>query len=264
MKAAAPSASTFRWHKRVLRPDEAVRYIDAAGFCMLFPVKNIPLPSLYYAITRRNPNLDFKWDRYSEMLWKWKGSLPKRKRAFYAKYFRGRGTFISLQELPNFLATHQTAVDPGDHEKMYSSGRITEDARTIWQALATHGPLATLELRNACKMDSKAGNVRFKRSIAELQCLLIVVHFGTEQETAAWASGKFELTCRAFPKETDAARDIAPESARRALASKFMELCPDSEPEHVARLFGWTKAEAIAALVPPDDSPKKKKAATGV
>ncbi len=215
---------------------------------MLFPVKNVPLPSLYYAVTRRKPHIEFKWDRYSEMLWKWKSSIPKRKRAFYGKYFRGRGTFISLKQLPYFLATQETAIEPDDYGKFYSAGRITENARAIWEALATHGPLATLELRNVAKMDSKAGNIRFKRAMAELQCMLIVVHFGTEQETAAWASGKFELVCRAFPKKTAAARAIAPEAARRELAAKFLALCPCSPPKDIARLFGWTKAETMAAL----------------
>jgi len=215
---------------------------------MLFPVKNIPLPSLYCAVTRRNPHIEFKWDRYSEMLWKWKSSIPKRKRAFYGKYFRGRGTFISLKQLPYFLATQETAIERDDNGKFYSAGRITENARAIWEALARHGPLATLELRNVAKMDSKAGNIRFKRAMAELQCMLIVVHFGTEQETAAWASGKFELVCRAFPKETAAARAIAPEAARRELAAKFLALCPASPPKDVARLFGWTKPETMAAL----------------
>jgi hypothetical protein len=237
-----------RRQKRVLTPGGAVHFIDAAGFCMLYPVKNIPLPSLYYAVTRRNPHLEFKWDRYSEMIWKWKNSIPQRKRAFYGKYFRGRGTFISLKQLPNFLAMQETAIEPGDCDRFYSAGRITDNARAIWEALASHGPLATLELRNVAKMDSKAGNVRFKRAMAQLQCMLIVVHFGTEQETAAWASGKFELVCRAFPKETAAAHGITPETARRALAEKFLALCPKSSPKDVARLFGWTKAETMAAL----------------
>lgn len=247
-KKPAGPPSPFRWRKRVLTPGEAVRFIDAAGFCMLFPVRNVLLPSLYYAVTRRNPHIDFKWDRYSEMIWKWKNCIPQRKRAFYGKYFRGRGTFISLNQLPYFLAMRQTAIEPDDYTKFYSSGRITENARIIWEALAAHGPLATLELRNVAKMDSKAGNVRFKRAMAELQCMLIVVHFGTEQETAAWASGKFELVCRAFPKETAAAQGITPEAARRALAAKFLALCPESPPGNVAHLFGWTKAETRAAL----------------
>lgn len=220
---------------------------------MLFPVKNVPLTSLYYAVTRRNPESDFVWDRNMEMLWKWKDILPQRKGTYYAKYFHGRGTFVSLEQLPNFLAMREAAVEPRDHERFYAEGRIREDARAIWEALATHGPLATLELRNVCKMDSKAGNVRFKRAIADLQCLLVVVHFGTEQETAAWASARYELTCRAFPKETAAARSIAPEEARRMLAAKFAACYPSAVPGQVARLFSWTKAQAVAAMVDAGD-----------
>jgi hypothetical protein len=238
----------IRWPRRVLTSAEAVKYIDALGYCMLFPVTNVPLPSLYYAVTRRNPHADFVWDKYFEMLWRWKDELPRRRRAFYAKYFRTRGTFISLKFLPHFLAMRDTAVEPGDHERFYAVGRIREDARTIWAALAEHGPMATLELRHACKMDTKAGNVRFKRAILDLQCLLVAVHFGAEQETAAWASGRYELTCRAFPKETAAARRISPEAARARLATKFLEWHTGAPPAQLARLFGWPKADAIAAI----------------
>lgn len=238
----------IRWPRRVLTAAEAVKYIDATGYCMLYPVANVPLPSLYYAVTRRNPHEDFVWDKYSVMLWRWKDELPGRRRAFYAKYFRTRGTFISLKFLPHFLAMREAAVEPSDHERFYAEGRIREDARVLWEALAVDGPLATLELRHACKMDTKAGNTRFKRAILDLQCLLVAVHFGAEQETAAWASGRYELTCRAFPKETAAARRISPEEARAKLATKFLEWHTGALPTHMARLFGWPKADAIATF----------------
>jgi hypothetical protein len=238
----------IRWPQRVLTKAEAVKYIDALGYCMLFPVANVSLPSLYYAVTRRNPHVDFVWGKYSEMLWRWKDELPRRRRAFYAKYFHTRGTFISLKFLPHFLAMRDTAVEPSDHERFYAEGRIREDARAIWQALAEHGPMATLELRHACKMDTKAGNIRFKLAIVELQCLLVAVHFGAEQETAAWASGRYELTCRAFPKETAAARRVSQEAARARLATKYLEWHTGAPPAQLARLFGWPKADAIAAI----------------
>jgi len=238
----------IRWPRRVLTPAEAVKYIDATGYCMLYPVGNVPLPSLYYAVTRRNPHVDFVWDKYSVMLWRWKDELPRRRRAFYGKYFRGRGTLISVKMLPHFLAVRDSAVSPGDYERFYADGRIREDACIIWKALAEHGPLATLELRHACKMDTKTGNKRFKRAILDLQCLLVCVHFGAEQETAAWASGRYELTCRAFPKEAAAARHISPEDARRVLAAKFLEWHAHAQPAQLARLFGWTKDEAVAAV----------------
>jgi hypothetical protein len=247
MRHHATLENEIRWPRRVLSLAEAVNFIDATGYCMLFPVKNVPLPSLYYAVTGRGLHGKWKWDKYSSMVWRWKDELPRRRHAFYAKYFRGRGTFISLKLLPAFLAMRESAVGPGDYERFYSQGRIRDEARIIWAALEEHGPLATLELRNACKMDTKAGNVRFKRAILELQCMLIVVHFGAEQETNAWASGRYELTRRAFPRQTAAAQHISPEDARRKLAANFCEWHTNSAPTQLARLFGWPKAEAVAA-----------------
>jgi hypothetical protein len=248
MKPKLTLGSEFRWPKRIATLSDARKYIDAAGFCMLFPVTNVPLPSLYCAVTRRSPSAGIVFDKHFEMLWRWKDELPRRHRAFYAKYFRARGTFISLEQLPYFLAMRETAVAPGDHARFYADGRIRDDARVIWEALEAHGPLATLELRHLCHMETKAGNVRFKRAMLDLQCLLVVVHFGSEQETGAWASGRFELTCCAFPKQTAATRVIAPEHARAKLAAQYLAWHPAAPPVQLARLFGWSKDETAKAV----------------
>jgi hypothetical protein len=225
---------------------EAVRFLDAAGCCLLFPVRGLPLPSMYYAVARRDIRLGPGWDKYCELIWEWKDDLPRRRRAFYAKYFRGRGTFISLALLPHFLAMRGAAA--GDFDRLYAEGRLSDAARRIGRALAEHGPLATLELRHACRMESKAANIRFKRAMLELQGLLGVTHFGAEQETAAWPSARFELTARAFPRQVAAARRLSPEQARRAIAAKYLEWHPEASPAAVARLFGWTRAQGPAAL----------------
>lgn len=250
MSSTSKSISKYapRNRIRVATLADAVKFIDAAGFCTLFPVTNVPLPSLYCAVTGRDADDGVIFDKHFETIWHWKDELPRRRRAHYAKYFRGKGTFISRGQLPNFLAMRETAATLEDYERFYREGRIHGDARLIWQALAEHGPLATLELRHACKMETVAGNVRFKRAILDLQCLLIVSHFGSEQETGAWASGKYELTSRAFPEETAAAFEIEPEEARKRLAAKFAEVSTDANAVRLARLFGWTKAQAQAAL----------------
>ena len=233
-----------RWPKKVATLAGAARFLDAVGYCLLFPIKNLPLPSLYYAVSRKdNPD----WDQYARKVWEWKDELPRKRRGLYAKYFKGRGSFLSRDMLPHFLAMHDTAVEPGDYDSLYAAGRIRDDARAVWEALAEHAPLATLELRHACKMETTTGNVRFKRAMLDLQRLLLVVHFGAEQETAAWASGRFELTCRAFPRETSAARRTSKEAARAAIAGKYIEWHPGATPRLLARLFGWSKDEALAA-----------------
>ena len=236
------------WPKRVATAADAVRFIDAVGYCLKVSIRNLPLPSLYYAVARRDIRDGPGWDRFYEKIWHWKDDLPRRHRAFYARYFKGRGTFISLEFLPHFLALEGAAVAPDDHSRLYAAGRIASDARLIWETLERHGPLATLELRHASKMEIPAGNARFKRAMAQLERRLFVVHFGTEQETAAWASGRFELACRAFPSEAAQAQGISPESARARIAAKYREWHSGAAPEQLARLFGWTKGEAAAAI----------------
>jgi len=235
----------MEWPKKVRNLREAAQFIDRCGFCVLFPVKSVPLPSLYYAVTRRDPP---RWDPETEMMWRWKDELPRKKLAFYAKYFRGRGSLISLAMLPFFLAERESPTSPNDYERFYAAGRVSPEAKAVWQALAQQGPLATLELRHLCKFDTKAGNARYKKAMLELQCLLAVVHFGTEKESGAWASGKFELTCRAFPKQAAAARKIPREVARGALAAQYRALYPQADVKRIARLFGWSKSEAAAAI----------------
>jgi hypothetical protein len=224
---------------------DAIRFIETVGFCVLFPLKNVPLPSLYYSVSRRQ---EARWDKSAQLIWKWKDELPKKRRAFYGKYFRGRGSFISLKFLPQFLATHGTAIEPHEAEAFYRTGRISPDALELWLTLVKHGPLPTLELRHACKMESQAGNKRFKKAMLELQGLLIVTHSGVEQETEAWASNRFELVARGFSKQVGEARKISAEEARVTIAVKYKTLYPDAVPAQIARLFGWTKAQAIAAL----------------
>jgi hypothetical protein len=246
MKTTPPNE--IRWPRRIETLAEARKYIDALGFCALFSVRNAALPSLYWAIARRGPDDDFIFDKYFERIWRWKDELPRRGYALYAKYFRSRGTLISLAYLPYFLAMREVAVAPNDFARFYADGRIRDDARLLWQALAENGPLATLELRHVCHMETKAGNARFKRAILDLQSLLVVTHFGREQETGAWESNRFELICRAFPKQTALARHIDPAVARAKIAAKYLEWQPAAPPLQLSRLFSWSKDETAAAM----------------
>ena len=235
----------IRAFRRLRSTANAVRFIESVGFCVLFPVENIPLPSLYYAVSRRR---NVGWDKYAQLIWRWKDELPKRRRAFYGKYFKGRGTFLSLKFLPYFLALHGTALSASGAEDFYETGRISHDALELWQALAKHGPIATLELRHTCKMETQAGNKRFKKAMLELQGLLIVTHSGAEQETDAWASNRFDLVARSFLQQAVEARKISVDDARTAIAVKYRTLYPTAAPAQIARLFGWTKAQAVTAL----------------
>jgi hypothetical protein len=231
--------------KSVKTLSDAARFIDHAGFCVLFPRAGIQLPSLYYAVARRLPA---RWDKHAQLIWHWKDQLPNKRLAFYGQSLKGHGVFLSLELLEYVLATQETPAGAAEAESFYAAGRISHDALQIWQQLAQYGPLATLELRHACKMETPAGNVRFKKAMLGLQRLMIVTHSGAEQETRAWASNRFDLVSRAFPKQAARARRVSPDAARAAMAAKYRGLYPDAAPAQLARLFAWTKAQAVAAL----------------
>lgn len=108
-------------------------------------------------------------------------------------------------------------------------------------------------------METKAGNVRFKRAMLDLQGLLVVGHFGKEQETGAWESNRFELVCRVFPDQIAAAKSIEPAVARSKLAEKYLEWQPEAPPVQLARLFGWSKDETAAAFAAAQPSAQSRR-----
>src|ERR1700687_793329 len=94
--------------------------------------------------------------------------LRSRRGGGQGKYFKGQArpgpaTFLSLEFLPHFLATQGTAVDASAAEEFYEAGRISRNALELWQALALHGPLPTLET-SACL---QVGNASRQRTLQE-------------------------------------------------------------------------------------------------
>ena len=230
---------------------QAARYIDRVGFCLLFPSKKLPLPSLIEASkgrALRNYKPCADWSDDFVRLWRWKDELPRKRLAYYGKYFRGRGVFLSLEFLTYFYCLEGNHGTRDEYERLYREGKITADAHAVCAALAKRGPQATLELRYGLGWESKRSNRRFKRALLELQQRLLIVHWGTKAETRAWESAVYQLTARAFPKAVRAAAKLSPDLARQRIAAQYRKHRAHAKPQEVARLFGWSRAEAEEAL----------------
>lgn len=229
---------------------QAARYIDRVGFCLLFPIKGLRLPSLWGALKGKSQGfcLVAAWDKDAERLWAWKDELPRKQLAYYGKYFRGKGSLLSLEFLPSFYCLEGNHGTRNEYERLYREGKITVDAHAVCAALSKRGPQATLELRYGLGWESKRGNRRFKRALLELQQHLLIVHWGTKAETRAWESAVYQLTARAFPKAMRAAAKLSPDVERQRIAAQYRKLVPSTTPKEAARLFAWSRAEAQAAL----------------
>lgn len=232
---------------------QAGKTIERLGCCLLFPNKKVRLPSLIEAVKGhplRNYNPCTAWDDDFLQVWKWKDELPRKRLAYYGKYFRGRGIFLSLEFLTCFFCLEGNPSAEDGFERLYRAGELSPEARAVCKEIAKNGPLGTLELRYALGWEAKRANDRFKRAVLELQKRLLITHWGAAAETRAWESNVYQLTERAFPKAVRAAAKLSPEKARRRIISCYRKQYPKVTPQEIARLFRWTRVQAEAALAP--------------
>lgn len=230
---------------------QAGKVIERYGLCLLFPFKGVKLPSLVGAIKGRplrhyDPRTD--WSDDFLCAWKWKDELPRKRLAYYGKYFRGRGTFLSPDLLSCFTCLEGDPGGEDGFERLYRAGELSPEARAVCKEIAKNGPQGTLELRYALGWEAKQANQRFKRAVLELQKRLLITHWGAAAETRAWESNVYQLTARAFPQAVRAAAQLTPEKARRRIVSCYRKQYPKVTLQEIARLFRWTRVQAEAAL----------------
>jgi hypothetical protein len=234
-------ARARRWwqtKRRIGSLDRAAAFVDDVGFALLFPKSGLAFPSLWEAASDRPiRDLGREWGPDAERVWGWKDELPRRGRAWYGRFIRGRPSFLS----PDLLADlYPRSGTPRDFE----DAQLSQDAYRIARILLRSGPQPTSALREALDAEGARGGQRFDSALSELGRGLVITHFGTEDEGAGWPSAVLELTARAFPLPRRKARDRA---LLRA-ASRFLDTMVAARPADLASAFGWTGARARAAL----------------
>ena len=221
---------------RVRTMDAAARFVDAVGFSLLFAsTQDIELPSLFEAVKgRRDAHID-DWDQDSDRVWVWKNDLPAARRAFYGKVLAGgKPVFISLKMLPYLFA----AAGLEDVNDAYRQGRISQDAKRVYETVRVLGPTPTIALRSALGLDLR----RYHRALDELQRTLVILPIGAVNEHGAWPSQIFELAARWFPRQAARARKIPVEQARRVLVARYVETVVLCTGAMIGRVFGWPRA----------------------
>lgn len=231
---------------RVRTMDDAAQFVDTVGFCLLFAsTQAIELPSLFEAVKgRRNAHIE-EWDADSDRVWVWKNDLPGEKRAYYGKALAGgKPVFISVNLLPYLLAL----VAPEDLRSEYARGRLSIEAKRVYDTLNALGPTPTKALRAAAGFDRPDDNNRYHRALDELQRLLVILPVGATLETGAWTSQIFELVTRWFPRQVARAHKIEQETARRVLARHYVRTVCAAQPAMLVKVFGWRREQVERTL----------------
>ena len=233
-----------RYHRRpqlrLRTRDQALQFVNQVGFCFLFPARDLEMPSLWEAICGESRPLPAQHDDVElGYAWNWKDELPTRGWVFYGKLVRKKPTLISLDLLPHFYALSENYGDIEDYLLEYQDGKLSEEARRVYEALLEHGALPTSHLRRKAGLDGKASAPRFDRAIRELQLGLKIVKTGISDANAWGYCYVYDVLLRRWPDLASRAGAIPGHEAMRVLLLAYLRNAGVTTPAEVARLLGW-------------------------
>jgi hypothetical protein len=243
-------AQTFRTAagRRITAKEEAIAFVNERGYVYFWPIKEVTLPSLWTAVAGDRPVPD-EHDDPGHITWGWKDELLGARRCYYAKVLRRRATFISLDTLPCFYALSENYGEPAkDYLLQYQEGRLTWEAKTVYETILNEGALDTVSLRRLARMTTRASDSPFNRALETLQADFKILPVGIAQAGAWKYAFVYECVHRHHPDLLDQARPIRQAEARRRLLELYLRSVGATRARDIAVLFGWPMKEVAQAV----------------
>ena len=243
-------AKTFRQipGQSIASQDEAVAYVDQRGFIHFWPIRDVLLPSLWVAVAGDRPVAD-EHDDPGHVTWGWKDSLIGSRQWYYAKVLRKKATMIAMNVVPYFYALSENYGSPeDDHITLYEQGRLTQEAKSVYQAILDNGPLDTIALRRAAHLSSTENEGRFNKALADLQAGFMLVPVAVTQAGSWHYAFAYDIVARYYPEIPEQARFIGELDARRKLVELYFRSVGAAQLRDVIMLFGWKPEEAEATI----------------
>lgn len=223
---------------RVRTKRQALRFVEALGFCYAFTGGPGELPGLFDVLHTRSVDRMWSW------AWQWKDELATERALFYGRLLARKPTFVSLAYLPYFFALTGNVGDADDYLQAYREGRLSLPAKEIYEYLREHGRASTWILRRQfVPHGGRAGT--FHRALRMLQerCLIAKV---AEQERGSFAY-IWDTFDRWLPQAVRAAARISTERAAAALLERYVRTVGAVPVRTAAGLFAWPPALFVAA-----------------
>lgn len=233
---------------RISTPEAALDWVNRRGFAYFWPIKGVDFPSLWTAVAGERAVADAH-DDPGHVTWGWKDSALGKRQWYYAKILRRKATMVSLDIAPYFYALSDNYGSPEeDHIIAYQAGRLTVEAKQIYEAILEKGPLHTIDLRREARLTSKGSDSVFNRALEALQSGFKILPVGVA-EAGAWRYAFiYDLTARHMPDLPEKARAIGESDARQKLLEVFFASVGAAQLRDVTRLFGWGNELTVRAL----------------
>jgi hypothetical protein len=226
---------------RVKDEAEALDFLNDVGLCLLFSDRTIELPTLWAAICGYARPVPVAHDDHElGLAWNWKDSLPVAGKVLYGKFLRNKPVFLSLDLAAHFYALSPNYGNPAeDYMEDYRDGRLSVEAKQVYEVLLSQGALPTSRLRQEAGLGGKANAGRFDRSLAELQRGMRIAKVAISDANRWGYCYVYDLLPRHFAGVIEAAQAISGRTARETILLRYLRTVVAATPQEVGRLFDW-------------------------
>ena len=234
--------------QRLQTQEEAVSFVNERGFVYFWPITGVVMPNLWAAVAGDRPVADAH-DDPGHVTWGWKDALLGGQAWYYAKVLRKKATMIAFDLAPYFYAlTENYGSYEEDYLTLYEQGRLTQEAKTVYEALLDEGPLDSIALRRAAHLSSQGSDGRFNRALVDLQSDFKILPVGVSDAGAWHYAFNYDIVARHYPHLPDQAHEIGERQARVKLAGTYFRSLGAARPRDVVKLFGWRLPAAERAV----------------
>ncbi len=225
-------------HYHVRTKRQALRFVEALGFCYAFTPGPGGLPGLFDVLATRSIDRMWSW------AWQWKDELATERKVFYGKVLRRKPTYISVAYLPHFYALSGNVGEPDDYLQAYRAGGLSLLAKDLYEYVRDHGPCSTWVLRKQF-VGLQARGGAFHRALGDLQGRFLIAKVG-ESEGGSY-SFIWDLFDRWFPQVQHHAGKITTEEAAAAVLERYLRTIGAAAAAPTAALFGWSRMLFVTA-----------------
>jgi hypothetical protein len=228
----------MRWSSLAPQPvrteEDAVAFVEALGFCTWGPVPGIEFPNLAEQMGETAASVLAR-------TWFWKDDAHFDRKLYYAKVIRGQPTFIAPEYLPDFVAALAGRGQEVEREplRLFQEGRLSRQARIIFDYLVDHPALPTRELRRGTRLYEKVHATATENALAELQRRFLICKVGLTGRTRGTYSYVWDLADRFAPEAFEDAARTSVAAARARVRSRLTAFGLTPTPTMEQRLFLW-------------------------
>ncbi len=243
-------SSTFRHaiRHRVKTQDDAIRYVDERGYIYFWPINGITFPSLWEAVSGDRP-VPNDHDDPGHVTWGWKDALLGKHVWYYGKILRKKATIISMEIAPYFYALTENYGSPeDDYLTIYEQGRMTQEAKTVYEALLDKGPMDTIALKKAAHLTSRDSESRFNRALTDLQADFRIMPADVIDAGSWHYAFAYDIVARHEPVLLEKARYLGELDARRKILELYFLSLGAAQVRDIVKLLGWKPTDIGLAI----------------